>query len=62
MIKYPKLIKTVKELLVKVSTDAKKVGEEVLKQSDFKYILNGNFIDNRADACNIILKEVQELQ
>lgn len=62
MIKYPKLIKTVKELLVKVSTDAKKVGEELLKQSDFTITLNGNFMDNRADAGNIILKEVQELK
>lgn len=62
MIKSPKLIKTVKELLVKVSTDAKKVGEELLKQSDFTITLNGNFMDNRADAGNIILKEVQELK
>lgn len=62
MIKYPKLIKTVKELLVKVSTDAKKVGEELLKQSDFTITLNSNFMDNRADAGNIILKEVQELK
>ena len=57
MIKYPKLIKTVREMLVKVSTDAKKVGEELLKQADFTITLNGNFMDNRADAGNIILKE-----
>ena len=59
MIKEPKLIKTVEEMLVKVSTDAKKVGEELLKQVDFTITLNGNFMDNRADAGNIILKEVQ---
>ena len=62
MIKYPKLIKTVREMLVKVSTDAKKVGEELLKQADFTITLNGNFMDNRADAGNIILKEVHELK
>lgn len=62
MIKYPKLIKTVKEMLVKVSADAKKVGEELLKQVDFTITLNSNFMDNRADAGNIILKEVQELK
>ena len=62
MIKYPKLIKTVEEMLVKVSADAKKVGEELLKQADFTITLNSNFMDNRADAGNIILKEVQELK
>ena len=62
MIKYPKLIKTVKEMLVKVSADAKKVSKELLKQSDFTITLNGNFIDNRADAGNIILKEMLELK
>ena len=62
MIKYPKQIKTVKEMLVKVSADAKKVGEELLKQVDFTITLNSNFMDNRADAGNIILKEVQELK
>lgn len=37
-------------MLVKVSGDAKKVGEELLRQSDFTITLNGNFMDNRADA------------
>ena len=41
-----------------VSADAKKVGEELLKQVDFTITLNSNFMDNRADAGNIILKEV----
>lgn len=62
MIKYPKLIQAAKERLSMVSTDAKKVEEELLKQSDFTIILNGRLMDNRADAGNLIIREMSELK
>ena len=62
MIKYPKLIKTAQEKLEQVSADAKRAATELLKQAEFAITLNGDYIDNRSDAGNIILKEVQELK
>lgn len=58
MIKYQKLTKTVKEKLARVSADAKRSATELLRQDEFVITLNGNFIDNRSDAGNIILTEV----
>lgn len=62
MIKYPKLIQAAKERLSMVSTDARKVEAELLKQSDFAITLNGRVMDNRADAGNMIISEVMELK
>lgn len=58
VIKYQKLTKTVKEKLARVSADAKRSATELLRQDEFVITLNGNFIDNRSDAGNIILTEV----
>ncbi len=62
MIKYPKLIQAAKERLSMVSMDSRKVEAELLKQSDFAITLNGRVMDNRADAGNLIIREVSELK
>ena len=62
VIKYPKLIRAAKEKLQQVSNDAKKVSNELRKELDFEIVLNGIFTDNRADAGNMIIEQIQELK